>query len=311
MIRNNYRRDAERIGAALDAFEAEYGALPGILDPSFREGLIDQIIDSEQRVAYFARLRGRTLDANSADPGSTSFDPLRASIIHAERGNYDEAVWLVFLFVHFGRHRLAGWRYVRDVYGRLGDGRLWDWPSVSADPIGFRYWLDDHQQELLAAPGPRGFSNHRKYESLNAWEKTGTGEAFESYVRWILSGGGDHAAFFAQFDVLDPADRFDALYRSMSAVARFGRIARFDYLTTLLKLELVQLDVPHSYLVGATGPLRGAQLLLRGKVGEGLARDLQRELQVLSQSIGIRGDVMEDAVCNWQKSPDAYQRFSG
>lgn len=311
MIRKNYRHAAARIHAALQSFEAVYGTLPGIADPARREGLIDQIIDSEQRVAYFARLRSRALDPASTDPATSSFDPLRASVIHANRGAYDEAVWLVFLFVHFGRHRLAGWRYVRDVYGRLGDGGLWDWEAVSSNPIGFRYWLDEHQQELFASPGPRGFSNHRKYESLNAWEPTGTGEAFETYVRWVLSGGGDHAEFFAQFNHLPPAERFDAIYRSMSAVARFGRIARFDYLTTLLKLGLVDLDVPHSYLVGATGPLRGAQLLLRGQIGEGSARVLQDELQNLSVSTGIRGDVLEDAVCNWQKSPDTYQRFSG
>lgn len=311
MIRENYREDAARIDAALRGYEAAEGALPGIADPAYREGLIDQIIDSEQRVVYFERLRVRSLDPAAIDPRTSAFDPLRAAVIHANNGSYDEAVWLVFLFVHFGRHRVAGWRYVRDIYGRLGDGGLWDWPSISSDPIGFRYWLDAHQLDLVAAPGPRGFSNHRKYESLNAWEATGTGAAVESYVHWVLSGGGDHAVFFAQFDFLAPADRFDALYRSMSAVTRFGRIARFDYLTTLLKLGLVELDVPHSYLVGATGPLRGAQLLLRGQIGEGSARVLQDELRVLSAVTGIRGDVLEDAVCNWQKSPDTYQRFSG
>lgn len=311
MIRKNYRQDSERIHKALHAFETAHDALPGIADPLFRQGLVDQIIDSEQRVKYFDRLRDRSLDPSSTDPNLSSFDPLRAAIIHASQGAYDEAVWLVFLFVHFGRHRTAGWRYARDVYGRLGDGAVWDWQSVSSDPVGFRFWLDEHQEDLLAAPGPRGFGNHRKYESLNAWETTGTGEAIESYVHWILSGGGDHEAFFAQFDALAPADRFDALYRSMSAVARFGRIARFDYLTTLLKLRLVDLEIPHSYLVGATGPLRGAQLLLRGRIGEGSARELQVALQGVAKSIGIRADVMEDAVCNWQKSPDVYRRFSG
>lgn len=311
MIRNNYRDDATRIHAALEAFEAAHGVLPGITDPAYRDGLVDQIIDSEQRVEYFAKLRNRTLAPSSTDPATNDFDPLRAAVIHSSNGAYDEAVWLVFLFVHFGRHRVAGWRYVRDVYGRLGEGGPWDWRAVSSDPIGFRYWLDEHQDDLVAAPGPRGFSNHRKYESLNAWEKTGTGEAIETYVQWVLSSGGDHVEHFAQFDALAPIERFDAIYRSMAAVARFGRIARFDYLTTLLKLGLVDLDVPHSYLVGATGPLRGAQLLLRGQIGEGEAKVLQDELQELSMASGIRGDVLEDAVCNWQKSPDAYQRFSG
>jgi hypothetical protein len=311
MTRKNYAADALRIEAQLQTYEAAHGKLPGVVDPAIRAALIEQIIDSEQRVEYFSRLRARDLDASSTDPSSPGVDPLKASILQARAGDYDEAVWLIFLFVHFGKHSSAGWRYVRDVYGRLGGGDTWNWKQISADPTSFRFWLDEHQEALKAGPGPRGFSNHRKYQSLNAWEPRGTGEAVESYADWVLRNANDHKGHFDQYPHLSSTERFASLYTSMADVAQFGRIARFDYLTTLMKLRLVAITVPHSYLVGATGPLRGAQLLLRGEIGEGRALELQTELSTLSDLTGLRPDVLEDAICNWQKTPDHYVRFSG
>lgn len=310
-MRANYIADAERIEARLREFESHNGPLPGIVDPVMRGALIDQIIDSEQRVHFFSVIQGRALDPSSTDPATSSFDPLRASIVHKRAGNYDEALWLVFLYVHFGKHRRAGWRYVQDVYGRLGQGGLWDWASTSNDVTAFRYWLDANQEGLRARPGPQGFGNHRKYESLKAWTDNGTGAAFESYIDWVHSGGGEHVQRFAPFASMTPEERFDALYQSLRAVARFGRIARFDYLTTVHRLGLLEVVPPHSYLVGATGPLAGAEMLLVPDGSVASARELQSALQALSTATGLSPDVMEDAVCNWQKSPDRYVRFSG
>lgn len=302
----NYDADRTRIASLLASFEDQED-LPGIIDPDARSSLVNQIVDSEQRVSYFARLQTRSLDPSSIDPSSPGFDPLKASLLHRDAGEFDEAVWLVYLYVHFGRHLRGGWRYIRDVYGRLGQGGLWSWDEVSTDPTLFRYWLADSQAELTR-PGPRGFGNHRKYESLNAWEDTGTGAAVESYVHWVLDGFANHSERFAHASTLTPTAGFDYLYASMTAVRRFGRIARFDYLTTLDRLDLVDIAPPHSYIVGSTGPLTGARLLL----GEGLsARECQDRLANLSAATGLGPDVLEDAVCNWQKSPTKYVRFSG
>ena len=309
-MRRNYLADAARIDAAIALYEELNGPIVGILGAAEREAFIEQIVDSEQRVLYFHRLRDRGVSPQSADPASEAFDPVKAAIVHSNAGHLDEAFWLVFLFVHFGKHRRAGWRYVRDVYGGLG-GKLWDWRSVSDDPTQFRFWLDANQAALQAKPGPRGFGNHRKYESLNAWEDTGTGAAVESYVAWVLSAGGDHQERFRFLNGLSPEVGFDSLFRAMVDVRRFGRIARFDYLTTTMKLGLLHIRPPHSYLVGATGPLIGARLLLDGGTPGSTPRQLQERLAQLSGSIGVDADVMEDAVCNWQKRPDEYVRFSG
>jgi hypothetical protein len=50
----------------------------------------------------------------------------------------------------------------------------------------------------------------------------------------------------------DRRKAFDALYRSMSDVARFGRTARFDYLTMVGKLGLAPIE-PGSTYISRTG----------------------------------------------------------
>ena len=46
-------------------------------------------------------------------------------------------------------------------------------------------WLHAHTEKLKSKNAPGGFGNHRKYESLNAKSKNGTGAAVESYVKWV------------------------------------------------------------------------------------------------------------------------------
>ncbi len=308
-MRKNYENDAARLGLALAEFERTQFPLPGITNDEARAVFIDQIIDSEQRVLYTDRLLRRDLDPLAEDPASDSFDPLKAAILLNRRGNFDEAVWMVYLFVHFGKHRRSGWRYIRDIYGRLGQGGRWNWADTSADPTAFRFWLDANQDELKDPSRPHGFGNHRKYESLAAWTERGTGAAVQSYVEWVLAAGGDHQQRFTEAEKLGPEDGFDYLYRSMRDVRQFGRIARFDYLTMLGKLDLLAITPPHSYLIGATGPLMGARLLLDDHASS--AKVVQGRLQLLADGAKIPPHVLEDAVCNWQKAPTKYAKFSG
>ncbi|MDQ1130392.1 hypothetical protein QE381_002520 [Microbacterium sp. SORGH_AS 888] len=312
-MRRNYEQDSLRLDRVLADYESRHGALPGLAQPGHREALIEQLIDSEQRVRYTDRLRGRALDPKAGDPRDPGFDPIRAAILNARAGDLDEAIWLVYLFVHFGKHRHAGWRYIRYVYGAFGEGPSgwWTWARTAADPFAFRLWLAEHQDDFHRDEGRHGFGNHRKYESLDAWKDAGTGAAIASYVTWVLAAGGDHAERFASFSGGTPEESFDSAYRSLDAVIRFGRTARFDYLTMLGKLGLVELLPPHSYVVNATGPRRGAALLLRGDPTDGTGRELQAELAQFGNLTGIRPDVLEDAICNWQKQPDKYVKFSG
>jgi Alpha-glutamyl/putrescinyl thymine pyrophosphorylase clade 3 len=115
---------------ALERYEEANGVLPGIVQPECRAALVGQLVDSVRRTLYFERLLNRPGGSSVADPMSVAFDPLRAAIFQERTGNRDEAFWLVFLFVHFGKHRRSDWLLIADVYGRLHRGPLWSWDAV-------------------------------------------------------------------------------------------------------------------------------------------------------------------------------------
>lgn len=292
---------------ALRAHNEETRALPGVPDDATRDALVMQIIASVRRLDYTETLRHRPIDPARTDPTSNLFDPERAALWHGAQGNVDEAAWLTFLSVHFGKHGRSGWRRLRDVYSGLGEGR-WTWQRVSADPEGFRDWL-----RRRAADVGGGFGNHRKYESLGADNAAGTGSVVQSYIDWV-GPGHSHQQRFA--DLVreggnDPHQIFDAFYRSFN-VARFGRLGRFDFLALLGRLGLAPIAPGSAYLDGATGPLRGVRLLFGGQTNSPIpAAALQTYLTELDQRIGVGMQVLEDSLCNWQKSPHKFVHFKG
>ncbi len=291
-------------------FDGRKRPLPGIRDVANREAFLEQLLESIHRVKFVAVLRGRKLSGLRADPNSELFDPLKAAILHQRQGNVEEAFWLVFVFVHFGKHVRAGWRYAREVYGRLGDAGRWDWASTSADPAGFRAWLHAHQGDLKSEGVPRGFGNHRKYESLDAYSANGTGAVVASYVGWVNPPSTHHGMFEEAYRQAgrDPRKAFDHLYHSMEAVARFGRTARFDYLSMVGKLGLASIEPGSAYMKGSTGPVKGARLLFGGHETEAA---LDSWLIELDAELKVGMQVLEDALCNWQKSPREFKPFRG
>jgi alpha-glutamyl/putrescinyl thymine pyrophosphorylase-like protein len=309
-VRPRDREVARQLEVGLRSFHEQQRPLPGIQLPARRRALLEQLLESIHRVQYVSVIQTRELSERRANPNDNMFDPLMAAIIQERRGNVDEAFWLVFLFVHFGKHHRAGWRYAREVYGRLGGLARWDWVSTSVDPAGFRDWLDAHQDELMPAGVPRGFGNHRKYQSLDARSATGTGAAVETYVRWV-NPPRTHQELMAQAVQRAGGDRreaFDDLYRSMEVVRSFGRMARFDYLTMVGKLGLAPIEPGSTYMQGSTGPFKGGRLLFGGRRSPA---QLDTWLVELDARLHVGMQVLEDAICNWQKSPEAFRPFRG
>jgi Alpha-glutamyl/putrescinyl thymine pyrophosphorylase clade 3 len=306
-------RDAIR-AAALRAGLLRYvqsgRVLEGIDGAAARETFVEQLIDSLHRVKYPETLAARPVSPSRAEPADrTYFDPIRAALFHFRQGDVDEACWLVFLFVHFGKHSRGGYRYLRDVYGRLGQGGRWDWLTLSANVQGFITWLANHHNTIRTQGGPGGFGNHRKYESL---KPTHTGRVIESYVAWIDPVRG-HAAFLSETILAtrgDPRLAFNMLYESMRVVNRFGRTARFDYLAMIGNLGIAPIKPASAYLKGATGPQKGARLLY-GVGPNVLASTLEVWLRELDVELQVGPQVLEDAICNWQKSPTSYRAFRG
>ena len=298
----------ERLTQGLVDFDQTIPLL-GLGSDAARASFARQIIDSFHRVEYVERLGERAIDPQRADPQSPLFDPLKAAKLHQAQGDIDEAAWLVFMATHFGFHRRRKWEATQAVYGALGLEDPWTWLRVTGNPAGFRRWFLDNARGLEGLP----FGNHRKYESLRADAAQNLADTVASYLAWVGPNRGHALLFSDAFDAEghDPRRAFDRLYQSMD-VARFGRTARFDYLTMLGKLGLSPIDPPHPYLENATGPLSGSRLLFGGRLDAAIAKPVLRENVIrLGDALGANMQVMEDSICNWQKSPTRYVSFRG
>ncbi|HET7550624.1 MAG TPA: hypothetical protein VFK04_04995 [Gemmatimonadaceae bacterium] len=303
------RLRAERLDAALTAYEAQKRSLPGIADLTTRDVLLAQLVDSLHRVEYPRRLLERPVSVRRTDPAEDGFfDPVRAAVYHARHGDHDEACWLVFLFVAYGKGKRTGWRLIRDVYGRLRKGGRWDWATVSGNPKAVGEWIIAHDEALWPKGSSRPFGAHRQHETVKL-----TARSIETYVAWIGAAG--HRTKFeaaAAASDEDPRRTFDVLYRDMESVYRFGRLGKFDYLTMLGKLALAPVEPGSAYMTGATGPVAGARLLFSGDPKADLsALWLDAQLVDLDAYLGVGMQVLEDALCNWQKNPTRFRRFRG
>lgn len=281
--------DKEHIRDKLLSFNRN-GSLKGINSNARMDCLVNNIMDSIERVK------------RTSNPSNTYFNPIYLAKVCKEEGNIDEACWLSFHLTHFGEdENNTRWNHVRNVYYGLGSVPYWTWEKASSNIAGLRQWIQLNK-EILQANGR--FGNHRKYESLLDEH---TGKTIASYVEWV---GKSHFNHFTsiQYQVgANPHILFDALYKSMDRVWRFGRTARFDYLCLLGKLRILNIEPGHPYLYDATGPLVGAKLLS----GDSNIHTLNNKLRKLGECLDLdfSQQVIEDAVCNWQKSPDNFISF--
>jgi hypothetical protein len=226
------------------------------------------------------------------------------------KGELDEAFWLVFLSTHFGKHVKYGWGLTRAIYGG-SNGETWTWKRVSENVDAFRSWMSKTEADLKSK---YAFSNHRKYQSLSAYSDTGTGAVIASYVSWVAPPR-THLQMIQELHTKigqDPRVVFDSLYGSMDTVMGFGRLGKFDFLTMLGKLGVAPIEPGSAYLVGATGSLQGARLLFTNDAKAKISpRELDARLAKLDSYLDVGMQVLEDSLCNWQKSPIKFTSFRG
>jgi hypothetical protein len=297
---------AETLGALLKRFSQEVRPLPGAAIDVARDSLVHQLIESLNRVEQIRRIGEQRPDPRWQDPSDPLFDPVKAAHLFRQAGDVDEAAWLVFLSTHFGLHRRRGWELTRRVYGALGAPPAWTWTRTSADLDGFRRWFADSAHRLADVP----FGNPRQYESVRPDAKNNLADTVASYIRWIGANRGFElmVADAAALGGADPKLLFGQLYQSMQ-VLQFGRTAKFDYLTMIGNLSIAEIEPPVPYLVGASPPLRGARLLFAGDAQADVATAILTNAVVeLGAALGLGMQVMEDSLCNWQKSQSPTKR---
>jgi hypothetical protein len=294
-----------QLNQGLQNFSNNQQRLLGVVNASQRNTLAMQMIASLRRLDYTRLIKSRDISPDRGNPDTDLFEPERAAALLARNGQIDEAIWLIFLATHFGQHGRHGWRMLRDVYSGLGSGR-WTWNRISSNPQQFRVWLQQNWQQIRGA-----FGNHRKYETLNPASNNGTATVVESFVQCFTPSPSGWFAAIVRSSGNNPHTVFDMAYGNLT-IARFGRLAKFDFLALLGRLDLAPVAPGSAYLSGATGPLRGARLLVDGNASSiSKAKDLDAILQQLDVLLGVGMQVMEDSICNWQKSPRRFVHFRG
>ena len=310
MIRPRDAKLYKTLMQELTQFDCNYHPLVGIQGSAKKYCFIAQMIESLRRIEYVSAISKQSVSANSADPHQAFFNPLKAAIYHYNQGKFDEACWLIFLFVHFGESRVSGWKLTQSFYGKLGNG-LWDWKTVNSPNNNVQNWLQNNRCTLKK----RGkFGNHRKYQSLKptTGNGTGTAEVIASYVNWVQQAG-SHANLTKNLhnQNLSPDKMFDCLYHSLNSVRSFGRVAKFDYLTMLGKLGFFSVEPGTPYLIGSTGPLSGAKLLFDNP--QESEQSLNEKIVLLGNHLSLNSNfkmqILEDALCNWQKSRRTFVAF--
>lgn len=308
-----YRDQPTEILERIAKSEEKLGPFLGLTTAKTRQCWTQQIISSLRRIAYIQTLHTRDIDPSRIDPHLSAFDPIKGAIYLSRQGQLDEAVWLTFILTHFGKHAEDGWKLARNVYGSFGAGPVWSFATYGASAQNFVDMLTQNSNNLSNLTISGRFSNHRKYESKTPPAIANT---FKTFYLWQTEFGSfrDRIIHTHKKVGQEPQSAFSELYNSMKNVSRFGggRLGRFDFLTMLEKLGLAPIQPGSVYLQGASGPLFGARLLFFNNREHPITgRDLEARVDQLDKFLNVGKQVIEDSLCNWQKSPDSYIYFRG
>lgn len=303
------QQKSTEISDLLDSFSNGQFPFVGLTTHQHKTVLVAQLIDSIRRIEYLRLLSIRARSDSLFTPYSGHFQPLSGAVALQKKGREDDAYWLVYLATHFGKHKTDGWNLTEDIYGKFGQGGIWDWKSASQNAMGIADWLEANYPHVTSAGRSRRFGNHRKFETLKPGTK-GTGHAVATYIHWVQSHG-SHRTLIRNIQKRvgqNPKEVFAALYNELNQVAKFGRLGKFDFLCNLSNLMISPILADQAYISKATGPKLGARLLFGDAPStaqlEGLCSELAEHLDVSPQ-------VIEDALCNWQKSTTNYIYFRG
>ncbi|VXD18947.1 hypothetical protein [Marinoscillum sp. 108] len=298
----------------LEKFDNEVFPLPGIADGDNMECFIKQVIDSIRRVKYVTTIKEKPLTGHCTNALSVGFNPIMAASWHLRNGDIDEAMWLVFLLTYFGKSKSSGWRLMRGFYSGLGSSpAYWTWKHAYHNKEDLEAWLLERAEEVKSLGV---FSNHRRYTSFKANSKKGPLFVFSNYFKWV----GNNGSHIAKFDSLETLSKeadnplFKVFYDSIPSGLSMNRLGKFDFLTMISKLGIVNMIADSTYMKGATGPLPGAKLLFwgSGKIDVNI-KEIQMRMDTLASYLGYQHamQILEDSVCNWQKDPSNYKWFTG
>ena len=286
---------ANAITAQINTFSQNIAQVPAAAFPIEIDVLSRQLVDSINRVDYFKKVQSRSISLVRTDPNHVLFDPIRA-ILYYKNHDLDEAFWLAFLMIHFGENYHSKWKLTKTFYGNFGQSPKLTWANVSNNPTLIDSWVSNIQSSGIKLK----FGNHRKYESFSHLKNV-----IVFYIQLVKSNGG-HIQLFTPDQNENAKEQFKRLFKELKFY-KFGRLGMFDYLSLIYKTQLANIEADSCYIKGSTGPKMGAKRLF-GHLSDNQLDELSIQL---ADYLNIGYQEFEDAICNWQKSPDRYISYTG
>lgn len=260
--------------------------------------LARQTHDSIRRIEIYEAYKKR---ATRATYEKLDFHHTSIPFVLAQRSDLSliNRLWVLFVATYFGKSNKSKWElFNRATFDNNGSIILFE--NIQKD-------LNKYFEHLSSFDFFEGctYSNHRKFTPKRLNGQKGVFESMEYIVENI-----------DQYSVENKMD-FDSMYKLAQKTPNFGRLAAFDFSSSLVKCGL-NIEEPQSmYAEHSTGPLNAVGLLLRLTNKSTLLTEKLRICSSLMKwfqentDIFMVGQVLEDAICNWQKNTTQYILYHG
>lgn len=268
------------------------------MDGSKLNILAKQTFDSIRRIQIYETYKIR---ANQAVKDKKSFIHTSNPFILAQRSdlNSQNRAWIVYLATYFGKSNKSKWAlFHRATFNQ--DQSIIKFDQIQADLDNYFKYLSsfDFFQDC-------DYSNHRKFTAKKLLGSKGLFRSMEYFVNNI--------ELYSSKDEME----FHKMYLLSQKTPSFGRLAGFDFTSSLVKCGF-KIEEPKSmYADHSTGPLQALELLLKltkNNSSKASQKQLSSDLMewfLKNSKIFMTGQVLEDAICNWQKDTRKHIRYIG
>lgn len=260
--------------------------------------LARQTNDSIRRIEIYDTYKKRATQATNK---KLDFNHTSIPFVLAQRPDLSHInkLWILYTATYFGRSNKSKWELFKRATFRT-NGSIMLFEDIEKTPEKYFKYLSSFDFFDGCS-----YSNHRKF---TAKRLTGDKGVFQSMEYLVKNSN--------QYSVEKKMD-FHSMYKLAQKIPNFGRLAAFDFSSTLVKCGL-NIEEPQSmYAENSTGPLDGLGLLLRVTKNDSsynakikLSSDLMNWF-IENTRIFMTGQVLEDAICNWQKNTSSFVRYSG
>jgi len=278
-------------------------AIASILNTKFEKEILSvlslQTVDSIRRIQVYKAYASKAV---KADINNLPYNHTSNPFILSQRDSLsiESRVWFIYLATYFGKSNKSKWKLFKKAAYRH-DNTLITIEEIQKDKDKYFLYLSS-----LDFFRNCNYSNHRKYTKKSLDGNKGVLNSMDFFIRNLN-----------KFINENPAD-FDSVYIKSRNIPNFGRMAGFDFTSSLSKCNLNVNEPDSMYHQNSTGPLRALKKMLDMAQVSDKSKSKQIDLgdnllHWFQENTDIKfvAQVLEDSICNWQKEPTQYKRYFG